>query len=289
MKRAVLGPPIRDPSTEPYLSATSPTRELLALARQVANAVDTPVVIQGESGAGKKVLARFIHQKTPGRQQGPFVVFNCGAVSAEQLEGELFGTEVPNGEPGQQFGALAAATGGTLVLEELAMLPMAMQPRLLRVLDWGCYRAAGATQDQECDVRLIVSTCGDLEKDVRLGRLRLDLLHRLNVFQLEVLPLRERQGEVLALAELFLGEFALKRGRARQRLDERAQEQLLAHDFPGNVRELRNAIERAVIIESGPVIGLETLSLGTAGLSATGRGFDAATRANEVGAAHLAG
>jgi two-component system response regulator PilR (NtrC family) len=220
----------------------------------------TTVLISGESGVGKELVARALHQKS-GRGQGPFVPVNCGAIPEGLIESELFGhvKGAFTGAQGAKQGLFQAAGGGTLFLDEIGELPLALQVRLLRVIQEKRVRALGATEDEEVDVRVIGATNRDLAAEVQAGRFREDLYYRLNVIQIRVPPLRERREDVLLLAEHFLRRFGAEHGRGQLALSREAKKRLDEYDFPGNVRELENLIERAVTLSDGPEVTLDAL------------------------------
>ncbi|MEQ8514227.1 MAG: sigma-54 dependent transcriptional regulator, partial [Chromatocurvus sp.] len=206
------------------------------------------VLILGESGTGKEVVARGIHAASP-RASGPFVPVNCGAIPAELLESELFGHE-----KGAFTGAISARRGrfelaacGTLFLDEIGDMPLAMQVKLLRVLQERCFERVGSSLSQNSDVRVIAATHQDLEGRVDQGAFRMDLFYRLNVFPIEIPPLRDRVADIPALVQRFVGSLeAEQRGRVGIGAD--AMGCLLAYPWPGNVRELGNLIERLAIL-----------------------------------------
>ena len=221
-------------------------RNLLALARRIAPSPH-PVLLTGESGTGKETLARAVHALSRG---GPFVVVNCGAISPATIEAELFGHE-RGAFPGadSRIGLIESAHGGTLFLDETAELPLGVQPALLRFLESGEIRRVGATRSRRVDVRVIASTHRDLESEMREGRFRGDLYWRLNVLPLEVTPLRERPADVLPLARHFLAEIGCTR-----ELDTSTTALLTSYTWPGNARELRNAMHRAAAFGTGDTI-----------------------------------
>jgi two-component system response regulator AtoC len=229
-------------------------RKVLALAGKVATSPDTTVLITGETGTGKELVAQRVHLATPGRGEGPFVELNCAAIPETLLESELFGhekgafTDAARARPG----LLEEAEGGTLFLDEIGDMPPATQAKLLKVLETRSFRRLGGGRDLDADVRFIAATHRDLEAAVAAGSFRLDLFHRLDVFRIHLPPLRERREDVLPLARFFLTELAARAGKAIRGLAPETERLLLADPFPGNVRELRNIIERGVILESGP-------------------------------------
>ena len=220
----------------------------------------TTVLITGESGVGKELVARALHRKSP-RAAAPFIAVNCGAIPEGLIESELFGhvRGAFTGAAGAKQGLFQAANGGTLFLDEIGELSLALQVKLLRVIQERRVRAVGATDDEEVDVRLLAATNRALQGEVQAGRFREDLYYRLNVIQLRVPPLRERSEDVLLLAEHFLRRFGAEHGRAQLELSREAKKRLDGYGFPGNVRELENLIERAVTLSDGPEVTLDAL------------------------------
>ncbi|MCO5171931.1 MAG: sigma 54-interacting transcriptional regulator [Planctomycetes bacterium] len=215
-----------------------------------------PVTIHGESGTGKELVARALHQASP-RRDGPFVAFNCSAVTDTLLESELFGALKGSytGADRDRQGLFELAHGGTLFMDEVGDMSLDMQAKLLRVLETGELRPVGGRQVIKVDVRIISASHFDLRALSQQGKMREDLFYRLNVLRIELPPLRERREDLARLAEHFLERVAKERGEPRRRLSPEALEVLLRHPFPGNVRELRNVIERACVLEAGEVIG----------------------------------
>jgi two-component system response regulator HydG len=226
-------------------AAMAGVRDLIA---RVA-ASETSVLIHGETGTGKELVARGIHQASP-RKSGPFVAVNCAAVPHTLIESELFGhargafTDART----ERTGLFAQADGGTLFLDEIGDLPLETQPKLLRALQERKVRPVGANTEVPFDVRLVSATNRDLEYEVFQKRFREDLFYRINVVTIEVPPLRDRPGDVLALGQLFLARFAERAGKPALSLSATASEKLAAYAWPGNVRELENCIERAVAL-----------------------------------------
>jgi NtrC-family two-component system response regulator AlgB len=240
----------------PALDLGSPAmRALIETARRAAE-TDAAILLTGESGTGKGVLARAIHAWSP-RADRPFVVVHCPSLPAELLESELFGHArgAFTGATETTFGRVAAAEGGTLFLDEVGELPPALQPKFLRFLQDHEYERVGDAATRRADVRIVAATNRDLKALVDAGRFREDLYYRLNVFPLEVPPLRRRPEDVIPLANAFLARFARRYGRRVARLGPEAEASLKAHDWPGNVRELENAVERAVILSRGEELG----------------------------------
>lgn len=217
-------------------------------------ATGVTVLVTGESGSGKEVVAQTVHDLSRRRKQ-PFLPVNCGAISPNLIESEIFGHEKGSftGAERQHLGFFERANGGTLFLDEVTEMPLELQVKLLRVLETGRYMRVGSTQTLEADVRVIAATNREPMQAVAQGRLREDLLYRLNVFPIEMPPLRERLSDVPLLAEHFLVDIARKEGGSK-RFTPRALEHLQTHDWPGNVRELRNAVQRAFIMAVGECI-----------------------------------
>ncbi|HZS12639.1 MAG TPA: sigma-54 dependent transcriptional regulator [Nitrospirales bacterium] len=230
-------------------------QDLITLVKKIASS-NAPVLIQGETGSGKELIARLLHGWSR-RQAGPFLAVNCGTVSAALLESELFGHErgAFTGASEAKRGLLAAAEGGTLVLDEISEMSGPMQVALLRVLDRGEYRQVGGTRTLHADVRFLAASNRDLQDLVHAGKFRDDLLYRINTVPVRVPPLRERREDIPDLAEYFLKRLAPP-GQSPRPLATDAVASLLAYRWPGNVRELRNVIERLLLLspEAGGVI-----------------------------------
>ncbi|SFC95151.1 DNA-binding transcriptional response regulator, NtrC family, contains REC, AAA-type ATPase, and a Fis-type DNA-binding domains [Thiohalospira halophila DSM 15071] len=220
------------------------------------------VLVLGESGTGKELAARAIHDASP-RKDGPFITVNCAAIPAGLIESELFGHEKGafTGADRQHRGLVEAAEGGTLFLDEIGELPAEAQARLLRVLQAGEVRRVGATGARHVDVRLVAATHRDLRTLVAKGDFREDLYYRLQVMEIRLPPLRERGGDVEALAEALLERACHRLNRPPLALTEAARRAVREHDWPGNVRELENAIERAVILADSEAIDTAALGL----------------------------
>ena len=250
------------PATETLGSLIGSSRSMRTvydLVRRVA-ASDTTVLLSGESGTGKELVARALHEHS-GRGAGQFVALNCAAVPSELLESELFGhvRGAFTDAKADRQGLLEQARNGTLLLDEIGEMPLDMQPKLLRVLQERQMRPVGGNMSVPMSARIIAATNRDLEGEVHARRFREDLFYRLNVVQIHVPPLRARGNDVLLLAEHFVQRFA---GRAHKRIlsvSPEAQRKLLAYDWPGNVRQLENSIERAVALTRGEHIQPEDL------------------------------
>lgn len=237
------------------------SRQLLALAARVAQS-DSTVLISGESGTGKEVLARYIHQQSA-RANKPFIAINCAAIPDNMLEATLFGHEKGafTGAIATQPGKFEQADGGTLLLDEISEMPLALQAKLLRVLQEREVERVGGRKPIVLDIRIVATTNRELADEVRGGRFREDLFYRLSVFPLAWPALRERPGDIVPLAERLLVQHAVKMRQANVRLTAEARQNLLSHPWPGNVRELDNAIQRALILQQGGLIRPEDLCL----------------------------
>ena len=221
-----------------------------------------PVFIHGESGTGKEVIARLIHARGA-RAAGPFVPVNCGAISPELMESEFFGHRKGSftGASADKSGLFQAASGGTLFLDEIGELPLAMQVKLLRAIQERAVRPVGAHAEEPVDVRILSASHQDLGRLVAEGRFRQDLFFRINVITLRVPPLRERREDIPDLAAHILARLAVREGEAPRRLSAEALELLQRYDFPGNVRELENLLERACALCEGVEIGSADLGV----------------------------
>ena len=245
-----------NPGMDVELESTSDpaTRQLLDLVKKGAGSQAT-VLIQGESGTGKSVLARKIHQWSP-RAREPFVTVSCPSLSRELLESELFGHIKGSftGAIATTWGKVAAADRGTLFLDEIGELPLEVQPKLLRLLQERTYERVGESKIHMADVRVIAATNRDLKQAVAAGAFREDLLYRLDVFSLRMPALRERPNDILAIAESQLRQLSGQAGKSISGFSEAARQLLQRYSWPGNIRELRNAIERAIILCAGDVL-----------------------------------
>jgi two-component system response regulator PilR (NtrC family) len=221
-----------------------------------------PVLIYGESGVGKELAARAIHEQGP-RAAAPFVPVNCGAIPTELMESEFFGHKKGSftGAHGDKDGLIQTANGGTLFLDEIAELPQHMQVKLLRVIQEKSVRAIGGRSELPVDVRIVSATHKDLARLVDTNEFRQDLYYRINVIELRMPPLRERREDIAPLAERYLDKLAPEWSISRPRLSPDALQALERYDFPGNVRELENILERAVALSDGDVILAEDLQL----------------------------
>jgi NtrC-family two-component system response regulator AlgB len=250
-------------SDPPLLESDSPAmRRAISIARRSSGS-DATVLLRGESGTGKGVLARAIHAWSD-RAEGPFSVVNCPSLSSELLRSELFGhvKGAFTGAVKTTAGKIEITDGGTLLLDEIGDLPLSIQAALLRFLQDREYERVGDPRVRKADVRIVAATNRDLEEAVRQGEFREDLYFRLDVISIRLPPLRERRDDIVPLAREFLGYFSSRYGRPPLELAEDAIEALREADWIGNVRELRNAIQRAAILGTGPVVRAEHLPLG---------------------------
>ena len=234
-------------------------RQALDVAFKTA-ATEATILLRGESGTGKGVLARAIHARSP-RSAAPFVTVHCPSLSAELLESELFGhvQGAFTGAVKDTVGKVAAAEGGTLFLDEIGDLPLPLQPKLLRLLQEKSYERVGEARTRVGNVRVLAATNHNLEVEITAGRFREDLFYRLNVIEVTVPPLRQRPEDILPLAEHLLRFFAGQNNKMISGFSEPVREALVRHAWLGNIRELRNAIERGVILAGGPRIELMDL------------------------------
>ena len=236
-------------------------QEVLSLVRRVAPS-DATVLIRGESGTGKELIARALHYASP-RAAGPLVKVNCAALAESLLEAELFGHEKGafTGAIASRKGRFELADGGSIFLDEIGDLPPHLQVKLLRVLQEREFERVGSSRPVKVDVRLLAATHRNLEALVREGRFRDDLYYRINVVTIMLPPLRERREDLSPLIDHFLRTFAEKNGKTVRGITREAREALLRYDYPGNIRELENLMERAVVLTRDDVIGMEDLPL----------------------------
>ncbi|WP_245746716.1 sigma-54 interaction domain-containing protein [Paraburkholderia lycopersici] len=222
---------------------------------------DVPILINGETGTGKELVARHVHRLS--HRTGPFLAVNCGAITEQLAESELFGHEAGSftGAAGRREGWFEAADGGTLFLDEIGDLPLPLQVKLLRVLQEREVVRLGSRRPIPVNVRLVAATNVDLNHAVQAGRFRLDLLFRLNIAQIRVPPLRERPGDIEPLAQHFLSQYAQRLGRTTARLSASALAMLLRYPWPGNIRELENAIHFALLVADGSDLQPEHLKM----------------------------
>ena len=243
------------------LGDSEPMQKLRAMIARVARS-QAPVHITGESGTGKELVARLIHE-SGARKDATFVPVSCGAIPSELMESELFGHRKGSftGAVADKLGLVQAAEGGTLFLDEVADLPFAMQVKLLRLIQEKTARPVGDQREQPVDVRILSATHRDLAELVAAGRFREDLYYRINVIEMRVPSLRERLADVPGLAATITGRFAQRMGIAQPAISDEAMELLATHDYPGNVRELENVIERALTLCDGGTIEASDIEL----------------------------
>jgi DNA-binding NtrC family response regulator len=224
-------------------------QDVLAQLQQASKHAASTVLLTGETGAGKDLAARLLHQLSFPDGDAPFIAVNCAALPGEMFESELFGAErgAFTGADKKRAGLVAAAASGTLFLDEIGEVPLASQAKLLRLLEAREFRALGSTETQPFTGRFVAATNKNLAEEVKAGRFREDLLYRFDVFSVELPPLRKRRADIPGLAELLLGQLAKKYGRTKPLLTPEDVTKLVAHDFPGNVRELRNVLERSLL------------------------------------------
>jgi len=253
-------------------SGAAMTRLAAQIARVAAS--ETRVCILGETGTGKELVARAIHEKSP-RHDGPFVTLNCAAVPAELIESELFGHEKGafTGAAGRHLGKFEQAEGGTLFLDEIGDMPVAMQAKLLRVLEEGEVERVGGDKPIKVNVRVVVATHRNLEQLVEQNAFRRDLFHRVYVFPLALPPLRERTEDFADLAAHFARQVAVQNGWREKEFSSQAIAALERYAWPGNVRELRNVVERLVLLAEGRTVGADDVELAlpaTSGMASPG-------------------
>ena len=253
--------PAEDPATaaERFVGQSPKIAALLSQVRRFA-AVPSAVLVGGESGTGKELVARALHEQSPWRR-GPFVPVNCGAIPAGLIESELFGHErgAFTDAVRDKRGLFEVADGGTLFLDEIADLPLALQAKLLRVLQDGTVRRVGATDDVQVRVRVVAATARDLRTEVRAARFREDLYYRLAGLEIQIPALRERREDIPRLVAHFLERSCARLGLSPREVDPEAMKVLVAHDWPGNVRELENTIERAAVLCSDDRVDVASL------------------------------
>lgn len=260
--KSVLNLPSQDAArseaaSSALLGESQAIRQARAMIEKVARS-QAPVYIGGESGSGKELAARLIHGQGARREQA-FVAVNCGAIPETLMESEFFGYKKGafTGADADRGGFFQAAHGGTLFLDEVADLPLNMQVKLLRAIQERRIVRVGGETPIPLDIRLYCATNRDLKEMVELGQFREDLFYRINVIQLRIPPLRERKEDILWFARIFLDEFSAKQGGGRRTLTQRAEQAFLEYPWPGNIRELRHAIERACIISADATLGPE--------------------------------
>ncbi|HYH84035.1 MAG TPA: sigma-54 dependent transcriptional regulator [Pyrinomonadaceae bacterium] len=272
-------------SFEQIIGESPAIKRMLSLARKVAESEASSVLLQGESGTGKDLVAKAIHYASR-RSESPFVAINCAAIPSTLIESELFGYEKGafTDAKARKEGLFEQAEGGTLFLDEIGELELGLQAKLLRVLEEGAFRRVGGLKDIPLDVRVVAASNRDLKTEGEAARFRVDLYYRLSVIQIDIPPLRERGDDTLLLAEHYINTFGerLRLKKKIRGLSPEVREIFLSYAWPGNVRELRNVIERALILEDEDLVTTEYLPR-----DLTGRAEFAASPASEGGAGHL--
>jgi two-component system response regulator PilR (NtrC family) len=273
----VLRHRVGDPGPDQLIGHAPAIEEVRQLVEKVAPS-RTTILIDGESGTGKEVVARAIHSRS-GRRETPFVAINCGAIPEGLIESELFGHEKGSftGASEQRSGLFEVAGAGTIFLDEVGDLPPPMQVKLLRALQDRKIRRVGGSRDIAVAARIVAATNRDLGGEVKAGRFREDLYYRLNVIQVRLPPLRDRREDLPLFLAHFLGRFAAEQGREGLRFSPEAERRLLAWDYPGNVRELSNLVERAVTLSDGMEIGTAVLPPSLRGPVETAAGLEMET------------
>jgi transcriptional regulator with PAS, ATPase and Fis domain len=281
LRSVVRSPAQTEDESPPFIYKSAAMRGLVELAEAAAQ-LDSTVIITGESGTGKDVLARFIHARSA-RHELPLITVNCGALPESLFESEFFGHEKGafTGASTTKRGLIEAADGSTLFLDEVGELPLSMQVKLLHFLEQGRYRRVGSTRDQIADVRVIAATNRHLQQDVKQGRFRADLFYRLNVVSLHIPPLRQRPDDAPALVENFLALYRQRFNRPGLALSREARQRLEGYSWPGNVRELRNCLERAAALSTTDTIEAEQLMLPDEGAGIEGEQESASTSSSE--------
>jgi DNA-binding NtrC family response regulator len=243
----------------PLIAEDAAMKQVISLADQIA-ASDASIMITGESGVGKEVLARYVHKKSK-RNDKPFIAVNCAAIPEQLLESELFGHEKGSftGAVARRIGKFEEADGGTLLLDEISEMDLRLQSKLLRALQERVIDRVGGAKPVPVNIRVLATSNRDLSQLVRAAEFREDLLYRLNVVNLRIPPLRERKEDLAALSKFFIEKYANANGRPARRLSREAQAQVFAHAWPGNVRELENAMHRAVLLSKGEEVGPEAI------------------------------
>jgi PAS domain S-box-containing protein len=259
------------------IAVSPPMKQLLTFARRVAQSEVSTVLLEGESGTGKDVLAQFLHYYGR-RHEGPFVPLNCAAIPETLLESELFGYErgAFTDARSAKAGILEIASGGSIFLDEIGEMPLTVQAKLLRVLEDQCFRRLGGVRDIQVDVRVVAATNRKLTDAIEEGKFRLDLYYRLNVIQVSLPALRDRKEDILPLAEHFVQVYNGKFKRNIQGISSGAAATLMSHAWPGNVRELRNVVERAMVLEESDRIQSSSLYVAANGGAVSRQGVQQA-------------
>jgi two-component system response regulator HydG len=273
LERTVRNLQIQRGGRDAFDNVVTRSPEMKSMFRRLEQVVDSrlTVAIQGESGTGKELVARAIHENSP-RAKKPFVAVNCAGIPSTLLESEMFGYEKGafTGAQSRRAGKFEAADRGTLFLDEVGEMEPALQAKLLRVLQERSFERVGGNEPIHVDVRIITATNKDLAAEVRAGRFRQDLFYRLSVFPVRIPPLRERPEDVSVLAMHFLGKVASEEGRKVKGLTPGAMKRLVSYDYPGNVRQLENAISHAVVVAQGELVDEADLPAYLLGLEGDG-------------------
>src|SRR5215471_9855215 len=250
------------PQKREVIGESGPMREVMNFVRRVAASEATTILLEGENGTGKDLIAKTLHYQSL-RQAEPFIAINCAAIPETLLESELFGYEKGafTDARAQKRGIFELADKGTLFLDEIGEIPMMLQAKLLRVLEDQTFRRLGGLKDIKLDLRVVAATNKNLREAVKEGAFRQDLYFRLNVIQILIPPLRERIDDIIPMTRFFIDHYNRKCKRSVEGVTDSAAKLLLAHDWPGNVRELRNAIERAMILEETALIAPSSLPI----------------------------
>jgi two-component system response regulator AtoC len=253
------------PQKREIIAESAVMREMMSFVRRVAASEATTVLLEGENGTGKDLIAKTLHYQSL-RQAEPFIAINCAAIPETLLESELFGYEKGafTDARSQKRGIFELADKGTLFLDEIGEIPLMLQAKLLRVLEEQSFRRLGGLKDIQLDLRVLAATNKNLREAVKEGAFRQDLYFRLNVIQIVIPPLRERPEDILPLAKFFVEHYNRKFKRSIEGVSDEAAKLMLRHDWPGNVRELRNAIERAMILEESGLITTASLPISIA-------------------------
>jgi PAS domain S-box-containing protein len=253
------------PQRREVIAESPPMRDVINFVRRVAASEATTILLDGENGTGKDLIAKTLHYQSL-RQAEPFIAINCAAIPDSLLESELFGYEKGafTDARAQKRGIFELADKGTLFLDEIGEIPMMLQAKLLRVLEEQTFRRLGGLKDINLDLRVVAATNKNLREAVKEGAFRQDLYFRLNVIQISIPPLRERLDDILPLARFFIDHYNHKFKRSIEGVSDGAAKLLLSHDWPGNVRELRNAVERAMILEESALITSPSLPISVA-------------------------
>jgi len=262
--------------TREYFGVSSKIQRLAASVERLANSADTTILIEGESGTGKEVFARYIHQQSP-RRKSSFIQINCAAIPKELAESELFGHEkgaFTGASQKTKLGKFELADGGTILLDEIGELTMDLQVKLLRVLQEKKFYRVGGEKEISINVRILAATNKNLEEEVKKGNFREDLFYRINVAKIEVPPLRERKEDIRFLVFSFIKEFAPKFNLQIKGVEPEALALLEKYPWKGNIRELRNVMERAILLMEGDELKLKHFNFLSPSLPAEGEGND---------------